>query len=294
VSGPSAGHLAALAKLVRIEYCTLGALGVFLGAFFTTSAAPTTPVILSAVAVFFVAAGCYAFDDLSDLASDRANERADRPLVTGALSLHAARVVGGVSFLLATIAALLAGTPSGALILLGGAVAIVYDRWLQNVLPLKNVLFAGVFPVPLLVGWLAGGGRLTPLLWYCAGLVFLAGLGFETMTDMADAKGDRRSGTVTFATRYGAVLSSRVAAVFQVATAMLMVLLFYLPVDARLQGNILFLALAAAAAFSYGLTGLSLARNPMTTRLFSLKKLDFLTINAGALAILIGVLIGVP
>lgn len=43
--------LMTLARLIRIEYCVLGAAGVLLGAFLTTDAMPTTPVLLSAVAV---------------------------------------------------------------------------------------------------------------------------------------------------------------------------------------------------------------------------------------------------
>jgi len=289
-----ASLLMALVRLVRIEYCALGAIGVLLGAFLTVGAAPTMPVLLSAVAVFFVGAGCYAFDDLSDLASDRANERGDRPLVTGALQPRSAKIVGGVSFGVATVAALLAGTSSGVLILIGAVVAISYNTWLQKVLPLKNVLFAGVFPVPLLIGWLAGGGSPGPLLLYCVGLVFVVGLGFETMIDVADAEGDRRSGIVTFATRYGTLLSSQVAAVFQIAAAVLVVLLFFLPVDARLQWNALFLVLATAAALCNAFVGLSLIHNHTTTRVFALKRLAFVTLNTGVLAIFLGLLVNVP
>ena len=282
--------LVALARLVRIEYCTLGAVGVLLGAFLTTNAMPTTPVLLSAVAVFLVGAGCYAFDDLYDLDCDRLNDRTDRPLVTGALSPRAATITGGISFVLAMAAAVLAGTASGLLIGLGAVTAMAYNRWLRGVIPLKNVLFAAAFPVPLLVGWLAGGGSPGPLFLYFLGLVFIAGLGFETMIDVADAEGDRRAGVITFATRYGTLLSSRLAAAFHITAAALVVLLFFLPVDARLQWNILFLGLAIAAALSNSLIGVRLVRDHTTPRVFVLKRLAFLTLNAGMAAILLGLL----
>lgn len=286
--------LMALVRLVRIEYCVLGAAGVLLGAFLTTDAMPTTPVLLSAVAVFFVGAGCYAFDDLFDLDCDRLNDRADRPLVTGALSTHAATIAGSISFVLAIAAAILAGTASGLLIVLGAIIAMAYNRWLRGVISLKNVLFAAAFPTPLLIGWLASGGIAGPLFLYFAGLVFIAGLGFETMIDVADAEGDRRAGVITFATRYGTQLSSRLAATFHITAAVLVVLLFFLPVDARLQWNILFLGLAVAAALSNSLIGVRLVRDHTTPRVFVLKRLAFLTLNAGMAAILLGLLFTVP
>ena len=284
----------ALLRLTRVEYCALGAVGVLVGAYLTTSMAPLAPVLLTSAAVFFVAAGCYAFDDVSDLASDRANSRTDRPLVTGALSPRSARIVGVTSFILAAAAALGANTAAGLLMGLGALVAIVYNHWLQGIFPLKNLLFAGAFPIPLVIGWLAGGGTLEPLFLYCVGLIFVVGLGFETMIDVADADGDRSSGIVTFATRYGTLLSSRVATSLHIAAAIIVVLLYFLPVDSRLHGNVLFLGLATAAAICNGLIGIALSRNHTSARVFALKRMAFLTLNAGVVAIVLGLLIAAP
>jgi len=170
---------------------------------------------------------------------------------------------------------------------------MVYNRWLRGIIPLKNVLFAGVFSVPLLIGWLSGGGVAGPLFLYTLGLVFVVGLGFETMIDVADAEGDRRSGIVTFATRYGTMLSSRLAAALHVAAAALVVLLFFLPVDARLRWNIVFLV-AAAAALSDSLIGINLVKDHSATRVLALKRQAFVTLNGGLLAILSGMLVVVP
>jgi 4-hydroxybenzoate polyprenyltransferase len=288
--GGASWSLGALARLIRAEYCALGAAGVLLGAYLVTGAAPTLPTVFSAGAVFFVAAGCYAFDDLSDLAGDRLNGRTDRPLVTGEVTPRGARATGTIAFVLALTAAVVAGSASGLLIGLGALVAMVYNRWLQGLVPLKNVLFAGAFPVPLLIGWLAAGGAPGPLFRYAIVLVFVVGLGFETMIDVADAEGDRRSGVVTFATRYGTELSSQVSAILHTLGAALVLLLYILPVDTRLQGNELFLALAAVAAFSNILIGVALTRNHSAPRVLVLKRRAFLTLTAGMGAIIIGLL----
>ena len=286
----SFGALAALARLIRVEYCALGAAGVLVGAYLVTGAAPTLPIVFSAGAVLFVAAGCYAFDDLSDLVGDRLNGRIDRPLVTGAVTPRGARATGIIAFVLALTAAVASGSASGLLIGLGALVAMVYNRWLQGLVPLKNILFAGAFPVPLLIGWLAAGGAPGPLFLYAIVLVFVVGLGFETMIDVADAEGDRRSGVVTFATRYGTELSSRVSAVLHTLGAALVLLLYLLPIDARLQGNGLFLAVAAVAALSNILIGVALTRNHSAAHVLALKRRAFLTLIAGTIAILIGLL----
>jgi 4-hydroxybenzoate polyprenyltransferase len=285
-------RLYAYARLVRIEYCALGAAGVALGAYLITGAAPEMPVILSAAAVFFVAAGCYSFDDLSDLAGDKLNERTDRPLVTGVVTLREAKATGSIAFALALAAAITSGAASGLLIGLGAMVAMVYNRWLQGLIPLKNVLFAGAFPVPLLIGWLAAGGTPGPLFLYAIVLVFTVGLGFETMIDVADAEGDRRSGVATFATRYGTRLSSQVSATLHMMGAALVLLLYVLPVDTRLQGNELFLALAAVAALSNTLIGVALTRNHSAPHVLALKRRAFLVLTTGVAAIFIGLFAG--
>ncbi len=285
----SEASLIALARLVRVEYCTLGAIGVLLGAFLITGGAPDVAVLWSAAAVFFVATACYSLDDVSDLSCDRINRRMDRPLVTGAVQPRTALVVGVLSFLLAAVAALLAGTPASVLIGAGAIVAIAYNRWLQGSFPLKNVLFASVFPVPLLVGWLASGGSLQPLFMYCIGLVFIAGLGFETMIDVADREGDLRCGVVTFATRFGTQTSVRVASAFFIAAGIVVMLLYFLPVDSRLQGNVVFLSLAVVSGLSFAMISVSLLRNHSLLRIFVLKRWAYATFNAGVLAILLGV-----
>ncbi len=285
-------RLLAVARLIRIEYCALGAAGVLAGAFLTTGRLPSTPAILSAAAVFFVAAGCYSFDDLSDMDCDRLNARADRPLIAGDLSPHAAVVAGTVSLLLALTATLVAGTTAGLLIAAGVVTAMAYNRWLRGALVLKNVLFAAVFPVPLVIGWLASGGTFDAFFGYILVLVFVVGLGFETMIDIADAEGDRLSGIETLATRYGAPLSARLSAGLHVTAAVLVLLLYVLPLDARLQWNPFFLLPAGGAALSNSLIGLRLIRNRSTSHVMASKHVAFLTISAGLAAIMVGLLFG--
>ncbi len=177
--------LVVMLRLIRVEYCLLGAAAVLAPWLMTGNPVPGSAVLLSAAAVFLVAAGCYAFDDYFDRGCDAANGRLDRPLVSGSPTPRVAFAVGSVAFLLSAIAALLAGASTAIIVALGAVLAMVYNRWLQGLFPLKNTLLAGAFPAPLVIGGLAAGTQ-ESLLLYCAGLAYVIGLGFEVMIDIAD------------------------------------------------------------------------------------------------------------
>jgi geranylgeranylglycerol-phosphate geranylgeranyltransferase len=284
------GGLVAVLRLVRVEYCLLGAATVLAPWFMTGSLLPSSTVLLSSAAVFLVAAGCYAFDDYFDRGCDAANERWDRPLVSGSPTPQVASAVGTIAFLLSAIAALLAGVSTTIIVALGAVLAMVYNRWLQGLFPLKNILLAGAFPAPLLIGGLAAGTP-EPLLLYCAGLAYILGLGFEVMIDIADIAGDRAGGIVTVATRYDGDVASRVAAVLLVAAAVLILLPFIFAVDARLQGNPVFLGIAGVAALSSGLIGRSLVIDHSPGKVLTLKTRAFVTLHVSVLAFVAGALL---
>jgi geranylgeranylglycerol-phosphate geranylgeranyltransferase len=284
------GGLVAVLRLVRLEYCLLGAAAVLAPWFMTGNLLPSSTVLLSSAAVFLVAAGCYAFDDYFDRGCDAANERWDRPLVSGSPTPQVALAVGTIALMLSAIAALLAGVSTTIIVALGAVLAMVYNRWLQGLFPLKNILLAGAFPAPLLIGGLAAGTP-EPLLLYCAGLAYILGLGFEVMIDIADIAGDRTSGVVTLATRYDGDVASRVAAALLVAGAVLILLPFILAVDARLQGNPVFLGIAGVAALSSGLIGRSLVIDHSPGKVLTLKTRAFVTLHVSVLAFVAGALL---
>lgn len=292
-SGREGAFLSALRtflRLVRIEYCLLGAGAVLAGAFVTSERLPDMTVVLSATAVFLVAVGCYSFDDYFDRDCDAANARHDRPLVSGSTSPRYAAVVGGTAFLLSTVVALSAGMTTTIIIALGAVLAMVYNRWLQRLFPIKNILLAGAFPAPLVIGALAAGSA-GPILLYCAGLAYVVGMGFEVMIDIPDVAGDRAGGVVTLATRYDGDVASRVAAALHVAGAVLVLLPFFLTIDARLQWDPVFLGIAGIAALSNGLIGRSLAIDHSPAKVPALKTRAFVTLHVSVLAFVAGALL---
>jgi len=279
-----------LLRLIRVDYCLLGAAGVVTGAIVNGMSAATAGLAATVLAVFFVAAGCYAFDDYFDLLADLANGRRDRPLVTSLRNRRPAVLVGSVSLVLAAVAAWLAGPTVLAIVAGGGAAALGYNRWLQRAYPVKNLLLAGAFPTPLFLGGLASGACLSPALAWCAGIAYVAGLGFEVMIDIADLEGDRTTGTDTLSTRHGTTIASRVAASgFAVAAALLLVP-FVAPIDPRLRGDPAYLLAAVASAAGALHVARSILLNHVPARVFVLKRRAFVTLLVGMLAFAVGVL----
>jgi 4-hydroxybenzoate polyprenyltransferase len=279
-----------LLRLVRVDYCLLGSAGVITGAAVNGLRAPTALLAITATAVFFVAASCYAFDDYFDVFADMTNGRRDRPLVTGSRNRRSAAIVGIVCFLLALVAASLSGPAVLGVVAAGGAAALIYNRWLQRAFPLKNLLLAGAFPAPLILGGLASGTPVSAALAWCAGLAYVAGFGFEAMIDIADVDGDRANRTDTLSTRYGTRAAARIAAVAFTAAAVLLFLPYVLPVDPRLKGDLPYLLLAATAASGAVLIARSLLRNQTPAHVFVLKREAFAAVLLGLAAFAVSAL----
>jgi len=280
-----------LLRLIRVDYCLLGAAGAVAGAVVNGMRAPTAQLAATATAVFLVAASCYAFDDYFDLSADLANGRRDRPLVTGSGNRRSAAIVGAVCFFLALVAATSSGPVVLTIVAAGGAAALAYNRWLQRSFHVKNLLLAGAFPAPLILGGLAPGSPVSPALGWCAGLAYVAGLGFEVMIDIADLEGDRANGADTLSTRYGTGLAGRFAAATFIASSLLLLLPFALPVDPRLRGDLAYLLLAAIAAAGAVHIARSLLADQTPAHVFALKRRAFAALLVGLSAFAVGVLV---
>jgi 4-hydroxybenzoate polyprenyltransferase len=281
--------LVAVARLIRIEYCLLGALGVLGGALLVVPSLPDVATALSAVAVFLVAAGCYALDDYFDRHTDAANLRDDRPLVHGSPSPRVAAIIGIGSFTLAAMVAVAAAPSTALLVAAGAAAAMAYNRWLHGVPVVKNALLAGAFPAPIVIGGLAAGAG-TPLLWYAATVAYVLGLGFEVMIDIGDVEGDLATGVVTLSTTRGTVAAARVSAVLLVSGAAIAALPFLLSIDERLQWDVPYAVMVCAAGIALAVLAHTLWSRPAPSRIPGLKLRAFALLHVFVLGYIVGVL----
>jgi len=282
--------LQAIARLTRIEYCLLGALGVAAGGMLVRPFAPDVTVLRSAVAVFFVAAGCYALDDYFDRKTDTANLRSDRPLVRGSSSARIAAAIGVVSFALAGVFAALAAFSTVLVIAAGAIAAMVYNRWLQGVPVVKNALLAGAFPAPILIGGFSAGGP-TPIIWYAAVVAYVLGLGFEIMIDIGDVEGDCATGVVTLSTSYGINVASRVSAAFLMIGAVIAALPFLLPLDERLQWDMPYVLLVGGGGIALAILVRRLLAATVPAKILGLKLRAFVLLHVFVLGYVLGVLL---
>ncbi len=147
-------------------------------------------LLLAGASPACVTAAGNVLNDLGDVGSDRQNHP-DRPLVTGAISLPAARSLAIGLFVAAPLLALpvALAQPALAVVLalaIGAVLAYEY-RFKSRGLP-GNLLVAFLTGAVFLYGGSAAGGIVAVVPF--AGLAFLATLSREVIKDMEDAKGD--------------------------------------------------------------------------------------------------------
>ncbi len=193
---------ASLAALVRLPNLVIAAAGVAVGGFLVQGRLgwPEPLVWALAAAMGLGAAGNVA-NDVADLDADRIN-RPDRPLPSGALTVRAARLTGGIAGGAGLTAAWLAGPVPFAIGLAALAVMLVYSPLLKPRGLAGNLAVSVVASTPLVFGAAASG-------WWRAGLVpaaIAAILHFarEVVKDLGDVAGDRAIARRTLPVAHGA------------------------------------------------------------------------------------------
>jgi geranylgeranylglycerol-phosphate geranylgeranyltransferase len=177
----------AILSLVRWENALLSVAGVILGAWWATGR-PNEPetIVMAAIAVLLTAFA-NADNDVRDYEIDKV-AHPTRPLPSGRLSLHAARIVVGLCAAAALVlSALLGGAQTLAAVGVIGAMTI-YNRGVKALGVPGNVVVSVVASLPFLFGaWSAGAaGAGIPLFLVGVPLHFAR----EIAKDLDDVEGD--------------------------------------------------------------------------------------------------------
>lgn len=207
--------------LARPVNCAMAAVGVGIGGIVAVGPDAwhifAAPLILGATAAASFTAAGNALNDIFDRETDRLNHP-HRPLVSGRLTLQAAKAFALAAFAIAAVLALFINVFALAIVGVNAALMFAYEAWLKargvpgNVVIAYLVgslfLFAGVSVYQSSPDPLVRTGDL-------AGLAFLATLGREITKDIEDMRGDvdRR----TLPQRIGARRAGTVAAIALVA-----------------------------------------------------------------------------
>lgn len=279
-------------KLIRLDYSLLCASGVFLSGLLAGDLHGLQPEYLVAFLIVFLSAvSSFAFNDYYDFEVDKRNDRYDRPLVTGLVPRELALVTGLVSFSLVAFLSLFLGLIAMALVLVTLPLFFLYSFGLKKIFFFKNLLIAYAYVATILFGAVVSDTILEPLIIYFAVMGLIVGLAFEIMLDISDVKGDKALGIKTLATKHGVELAAKFSVVLYGAIIILDPLPFFVLIDSRLYLDYVFLSLISVPIVSYFFISRSLIEDQSKGSISNLKKKILLTMLAGCIAYLAGVLL---
>ncbi len=188
--------LGATARLVRIEHALMLMVGVFIGQAVAAGGMPPLGLVflLALLVPALSEMGSFALNDYTDVDADRANGRADRPLVGGELGMGFALWLSVFCLLASVLVAAAINADALIIALVFNGLAVAYNLWLKGVPALGNMYIAATMAIPFIFGPVALGLPLTPTIWLIASLGFVSGLGREIVKSTEDMEGDRAAG----------------------------------------------------------------------------------------------------
>ena len=181
-------------------------------------------VFIQALAFAFAIGFANIQNDILDLESDKMN-RPERPLVTGKVSVKAARI----TWIAMAVLMLLFGLESFPLMLffpLLGLLLVAYNKWLKHIPLLKNMTVAFLCTTPLLLAmmhFLFNTRNPNPenYIWAIIPAIpfaFLLTTAREIYKDLEDETGDLKAGIMTFPLIAGSATARRLAGAIIVFT----------------------------------------------------------------------------
>ncbi len=276
--------------LIRIDYSLLIASALIVSGVLSGDLTGLQPEYLVGIAAAFaLAMATFAINDYYDYEADKVNERPDKPLVQGLIGRKTARSVAAVFYALGLALSLLLNPVAAALMAVLAAMTFFYSFGLKRVLVMKNVIVALCIALGITVGSLVSDAEVEPLVAYFALLGFIIDMGLEATKDIYDVRGDTKAGVRTIAA-ISKPLAAKVATLFFIIFAGLLLLPFFANVDARLFGDALFLCAAAPAAAACILMSRSLLKDQGLANVERITKAVSLVMALGMAAYLVGII----
>ncbi len=180
------------------------AIGVLVGAVLVgAEISDTRIVLLGSLTAFLLEAGTFALNDYYDFEVDKKNNRLDRPLVTGEITLREVKIIGWLAVAIGLIVSLFLTPPCIILAFLAAIFGILYDIKLKETGIGGNVYIGLTMAIPFVFGGLLIKFELDPILLLLASIAFLIGFGREVMKGIVDIEGDALRDVSTIARRWG-------------------------------------------------------------------------------------------
>ncbi|MHA2280386.1 MAG: UbiA family prenyltransferase [Promethearchaeota archaeon] len=279
-------------KLIRFGISLFGCIGLFVSGIIAEDLFGfQIEYLLAFFIVFIASSGSFAINDYYDFDVDTANNRKDRPIVTGLISRKTALITAISSLIIVISLSLLLNLAAMILTFISVPIFYVYSMGLKKKLYIKNILIAFSYLSTILLGSLIIDSYLEPLIIYFAIMGFIVGLSNEIMFDIADVEGDNKLGINTVSTKFGIKTAARVSIILYIIIVILDPLPFFVNIDQRLYLDYLFLILILIPVLSYIILSLSLLKKQTKENIMKLRLFVFLIMQFGTISYLIGVLI---
>jgi len=212
--------IAALPRLLRIHNSVMGSLTVLISGWLFSH----DPIILSfgVLAYIFLASAGNVINDIYDIEIDKIN-RPDRPLPSGAISLHEARIIYyslvflGLSFSLLSSIIIISPVPF-IIAIIFAYVGVLYSAKLKPMGFIGNITVGCSFSIGYIYGWTITGMQfnlakiITILLFFIVSTTLLVAR--EIIKGIEDIEGDAVRNVRTLARVKGIPYASKIAAIF--------------------------------------------------------------------------------
>lgn len=272
-------------RLFRIEHALLLALAVLLAELlagkFLGVPLPAEPIIaLSLLVPIFIEMASFALNDYLDVATDRANKRMDRPLVTGELTPKDAIFAATVCYALGLICTIPLPITASAIALIFAALSVAYNMRLKDLPLVGNAYIALSMAIPFIFGnYVVSSTMYLPAL-IIAAVAFVAGFGREVLKSAEDVEGDvlhRKSKTLP------ALIGKKNSAELAAECYAVLVLISLLPFAFGLPANLPSLVLVAISAIAFAYMAYSCTKDHGKRNLERLRKWSLLFLGIGLL-----------
>ncbi len=185
--------LGAFFRLTRIEHSLMLVVAVLAAELIAGGLPGHLTLALSLITPIFISMASFAINDYFDVASDRANGRFDRPIVSGEISKGSALVISVVCLVIGIGASAFINFYAFMIAWVFGLLAMLYSYRLKDTLLLGNAYIAFSMAIPFLFGNFVVTTTLLPGIVAIFFIVFLSGLAREIQGMIRDYRGDQKA-----------------------------------------------------------------------------------------------------
>lgn len=276
-------RLGAYMRLFRIEHAALLAFAVLLSELLVAGSLHTplpafSIIMLSLLVPVFIEMASFALNDYFDVATDKANKRSDRPLVSGEIEPKHACAAAAVCYALGLACTIPLPMQASAIAIIFAALSVAYNMKLKELPALGNAYIAASMAIPFIFGNFVLTGTLYLPVLLIAAVAFAAGFGREVLKTTEDMEGDVRHRK---ARTLPVIIGRKNSALVAAACYALLVPLSLLPFACGLPVNIIAVSLVLLSAFSFAYMAYSCATDSGKENLSRLRKASLLSLTVG-------------